>query len=344
MHPGGSYGVGMGHLRRIRLDAHQTEVSALSPVTDPSLAAGLRAERAWWLAHDEGGLDSVVSLLCWSDGDDPWSIEPVRLLGDDTVTDAEALTTADGYVFVVGSGFVGPDDRLDERRSFILRVRESDVAAASNDGGFEASAYTMRLGPRLMTSIHEAILRAEVELLATDGDIVEALAEDHPGPATSPINIEGAAFCADDLVIGLRWPVTSAGHPILAIIHDARPLLTEPTPSADRLLELEMSVQIIDAVGSTRRPAGVRGLGNSSVHRSVELLVGPTDRQMADDKVKSAAAAHVRLAIDSGSVEDVQRFEGFRKVEGLAPSPAGDTPSWMYALDDDDAIVLLLDD
>ncbi len=343
--PDGSYGVGMGQLRRIRIDAHQTEVSALSPVTDNSLSADLGAEQAWWLAHDEGGLGSIVSLLCWSEGDDPWSIEPVRLLGDDIVTDAEALTTADGCVFVVGSGFVGPDDRLDERRSFILRVREADVVSASNGEGFAAPAQALRLGQGLMTSIHEALVRAEVELLATDDDIVDALFEDHQGPATTPINIEGAAFCADDLVIGLRWPVTSDGHPILAVIHGARQVLTESTPSVERLLGLEVAIQTVDAIGSARRPAGIRGLGNSSVHRSVELLVGPTDRQMADDKVKSAAAAHVRLAIDSGSVEDVQRFEGFRKVEGLAPSPStGDTPSWMYALDDDDAIVLLLDD
>jgi hypothetical protein len=78
------------------------------------------------------------------------------------------------------------------------------------------------------------------------------------------------------------------------------------------------------------------------VDGAVHLVIGQTERDLADKKVKAAASRHVEvqhLRTDHSGVTEIEQFEGFRKVEGVAPGLDG---GWLYALDDEDAVVLVL--
>jgi len=74
----------------------------------------------------------------------------------------------------------------------------------------------------------------------------------------------------------------------------------------------------------------------------LHVLTGQTERSLAARKIKAGASRHVKIDVRQDSLTwsavEVQRFEGFRKVEALAPREDG---RWLYALDDEDAIVIL---
>ncbi len=316
----------MARLERIRLTADASEASGLLPVVSPRILAELGSDEAWWVCHDEGDLGSMVSLLVGPRvaGDaSSWSALRVRLEADGPRrTDAEALARFEETVFVIGSSFVGKSGVLDERRAFIARFSEREVSVGDGSVGAEVLHLESTLLDRTMGAF------AGIELMPAD--------DDHPS-----INVEGAVVLDDDLVLGLRWPVTSDGRPLLVRFLGAAAVLTDTDWSAEKFGALEVVSHVVESGGTRKRPDGIRAIAR--VGDAIHVTVGQTERDLIAGKAKAAAARH--LVLDGGfgtrdiGATEVERFEGFRKVEALAPRS---DDRWLYALDDEDAIVLVV--
>ncbi len=321
----------MPGLERVRLKAARREASALLAVSSPSVLGELGVDAAWWTCHDEGDVGAMVSLVCMKA--DAWTVRAIDLdavsagssdagSSDAERTDAEALARIGDTVFVFGSSFTGKSGSFDERRAFVARFSE----AAAIEGS--ASAEVLDVGTVLVDQVSAAL--ASADLLRADGDEVV-------------INIEGAAFVGLDLVLGLRWPVSADGQPMLVRLTNAVAVFSNPSWSSTMLGELDAVPVVVDVAATAKRPAGVRGM--AVVDGTIHLITGQTERELAAKKVKAAPALHVSvdgsLARKRTDSVEIQSFEGFRKVEGLAPMTGG---RWLYALDDEDAIVLVVGD
>ncbi len=380
----------MGSLRRLRLQTRINEASSLLAVCSPDLLSQLNTSQAWWIAHDEAGLDSLVSVVYSERGtgrlaDESWQVTTLHLgdIDDNPIlTDAEALAHSDGHVFVFGSSFIGPNGRQDKRRSFIARFAEHDVVcsqrlkdsdSAKGDSTkrrrkkdkrksatrLAAPVSVLDLDSHLTRAINATINAQGVQLLKPHTRVARQMKKSIKAgaglqPDMQPVNIEGACFVRDDLILGLRWPVTLDGQPLVVRLAGARSVLLSATWSAKDLTECLTVVFPVDAGGSPKRPVGVRGMsvdpGESG--ETIHLVTGPTDRDRAADKVRAAPYQHLRTHLANTKTgllqtEQLQTFEGFRKVEAVAPLSPTHTdpnhdPGWIYALDDEDAIVLLI--
>lgn len=334
-------------LRRIRLKAPINEASELLPINEPTVLTSLELDEGYWLAHDEGGVStnasqSMVSIVGRTG--DEWLVRPVKLTSADDlarpVTDAEALASHGGWVFVVGSGFVGANNKIDQRRSFISRFSPSrlDIKAKELVG----EAETLDLGTTLLAAINNALARASVELIEPSSSVQKA-ATKAVGKGARLINIEGAACSGSSLLLGLRWPTSVAGRPVMIEIVDGAHVLTSPW-NADTPAELaaaEMHIhEVAVADASAKKPLGVRALFIDHVG-GLHAISGPTDRDMAAAKLKAGAYSHVSIDLEAGTTQLIETFEGYRKVEALSERPVG---GWLYGLDDEKAIVLLLSD
>jgi len=140
--------------------------------------------------------------------------------------DAEACTRLDGWIYLVGSQYGSKDGPLQSKRAFLARFRESDLA-----GDLEGSRPPMQVARnklRLHRAVNDALRAFGPPVLAPgptvrDRFIDRTRREGPRGPARRingcdvPINVEGATFDRHgSLLLGLRYPVTAAGHPILA--------------------------------------------------------------------------------------------------------------------------------
>lgn len=328
----------MSELERIQLKTDRREASALLAVESPSLLDQLDVDGAWWSCHDEGDIGAMVSLL--SVKDEVWTITSVDL--DDSTeggssrtsrpwtsramrTDAEALARIGDTIFVFGSNFTDKSGDIDERRAFVARFSEREAAAG------RSVADVLDLETVLRDKISAGL--AGIELMPSDDD-------------EEVINVEGAAFLGRDLLLGLRWPVSTDGQPILVRLKDAAvgfadASFTNSSASRSRLKDVDAIPIIVDVGATAKRPAGVRGM--TAVGETIHLVTGQTERKLTEKKTKAAPALHVAVSptLDGNrsSATVLQTFEGFRKVEGVAPLSDG---RWLYALDDEDAVVVLI--
>lgn len=334
-------------LRRIRLKAPINEASGLLPISDPAVLKSLGLDEGYWLAHDEGGIDanaarSMVSIVGRTD--EEWLRRQVQLTPADAsarpVTDAEALASHGDWVFVVGSGFVGANNKIDRRRSFISRFSPAALDTEAKDLIVEVE--TLDLGSTLLTAINRAFVSSAVELVEASSSAQKGVAK-AIGKGVTLINIEGAACSGSSLLLGLRWPVATEGRPIVTEIVGGADLLTAPwtenTPTELAACEIHThEVAVADA--STKKPLGIRALSVDHVG-GLHAISGPTDRDMAAAKLKAGAYNHISVDLETGTTALIETFEGYRKVEALAQR-VGD--GWIYGLDDEKAIVLLISD
>lgn len=362
----------MNKLRRVHLDSAFTEASALLPVHSPRLLAALGTDQAWWIVHDEAGLTNMVSIVRKMDGaskdpDRRWSIVPVSLFAagePEAVTDGEALAYADGMVFTFGSAFVNRRGGLDSRRSFVARFAEDDVEVgplelSSGEVRISAPAQVLALETELVGRLNIALEASSIEVMKLARKAANKLARSvesaspggwsdqadgwHSSKADrstgnmQPMNIEGAAIIGQDVLLGLRWPVSVKGRPLVAILRGGREALITSEWSRRRLFDCPISFRVIDGAGSPKRPAGVRAM--SETDGELHVVCGPTERDLAATEVRGAKLQHLEVDLPTFRATEIRSFEGFRKVEALAPGR--DKPRWLYALDDEDAVVLL---
>jgi hypothetical protein len=210
----------------VELTVAGNEASDLLPVHSPEILAAHGARRAFWTVLDEGPVERCLALLAET-RDGHWSAHHLAVdagAENGRTEDGEALAAVDGWVYVLGSHFGSKGGPLRPRRAFFARFREADAAAGP------IRLQVVRNQFRLHRAVNDALAGTDIEPLATglrvhERFIVETL---HRGTARAkrwvsrlahgdlPVNVEAAAFTpAGTLLVGLRFPVTSDGEPIL---------------------------------------------------------------------------------------------------------------------------------
>ncbi|HEX5421704.1 MAG TPA: hypothetical protein VFY39_17060, partial [Gammaproteobacteria bacterium] len=154
-----------------------------------------------------------------------------------------------------------------------------------------------------------------------------------------PLRVDGLAFLAGGAaLLGLRFPMTAAGAPLLIRIDDLARCFSE-----NAALTASVAACLAGA-GEPERPAGILAIqsGTGPGAETVELLTGPlglpdSRDALANEYPGSAAlpCRHWRLelprALDPSAAlkaELVREFEE-RAVESLAEDPAG---HWHYTI------------
>jgi hypothetical protein len=337
------------------LHLEPNEASDLSPVFEPEV---LR-ERGWDLAFvtvlDEAHAEDAIAVLAHEHGAAPgegW--EAIRLKatpssGAGKTEDAEACARRDGFVYVLGSQFGKKAGPLAASRSWVARAREASLADALDGGKVELEMARTRFS--LHRAVNDALAEAAVELLplgpgARAAYIDETIAlgaakgKRWAGRVRSgdqPINVEGLSFRADGrAVLGLRYPVTAAGHPLLVEV-DLDAVFEDPdaVPPCSTVWTLE--------TGTPEAPVGVRALHSSGDDR-FDAVVGDLDASgksatVLEDHPQGGAARsrHVRFELPlvaaggAVGVEDVHDFGEVRRVEGIATGADGHA---YYVIDD----------
>lgn len=213
-------------LHCVDLSVAGNEASDLLPVHSPEVLAAYAGRRAFWTVLDEGPIEDCLALLV-ERTDGSWRAHHVVVdAGDECgrTEDGEALAYVDGWVYVIGSHFGSKGGPLRPKRAFVARFREADAA------GGKVKMAVVRNRFRLHRAVNDALAGAAITPLPP-GDrvrhrfIVETI-ERGTARAKSwvsrvahddlPLNVEAAAFTATGtLLLGLRFPVTERGEPIL---------------------------------------------------------------------------------------------------------------------------------
>ncbi len=356
-------------LHRLELNLHPNEASGLLTVEDESLLESHGWELAFWAVLDEGEIEDCVAIIGHrrdagiSEG---WEIERLHAeaLGDAGKTeDAEAITRHDGWIYVFGSHFGSKDGPLQPKRGFVARFREADIGHASSDlaMGMEISRESFLLhrlindamkekGPSLIPlgeASREALIEATIERGSNEGRSWAGLVREDD----YPINIEGAAFReGGTLLLGLRFPVSAEGRPVLAELEGIERLF-EPGDEPPDVL----GFWVVDAVGRGGDVAGVRDLALGRVTgegEELHLVTGNVDSRDKGSVLirdypagRHTVATHFRAVLPSGAhsgsldAEFVREFPDLPRVEGIA---IADGDRFFYGTDEDEGVHLRL--
>jgi hypothetical protein len=335
------------------LHLEPNEASDLSRVLSPATLAAHGWDRAMLTVLDEACAEDALALLVHAKDaplEEGW--EAIRVHAEPTsgkgkTEDAEACAVRDGYAYILGSQFGKKAGPLSARRSWIARVKEDDLA--TQNAALEIA--------RLRFSLHRAVNDAlrDVDLLTLGRlareryiDRTIAIGKDDGKrwagriqPDDQPLNVEAAEFRADGtLVLGLRYPVTADGHPLLVAI-------TNPTGLFEGEDPVTGTVWWLENVGSAQAPAGFRALDTRGEDR-FDAIIGDLDAANKSATVLEdhpeggkADSEHVRFALtDAGGpvqAELVHHFGDIRRVEGVAIDHEGHSH---YVIDEEGHVAL----
>ena len=342
------------------------EASALVIVEHQEFLSRCGWDLAFWMVRDESAVeDAIVLVGRRAQPRSPragWEALRVRLeavnpKGEPAggTTDGEALARKAGWVYVVGSHF-GSDRRgLQAKRAFVARFRECDVDidARASPAVMEVVKDEFRLHRLVNDALHASgVLPSRTTTLGRQLErgrkaYIETTQEHAQGKSWAelisehdwPINIEGATFHPDgSLILGLRFPVASGGHPVLAQIDGVERLFANGVPAV-------REVVVLDDLGSEGKPIGIRDV--EATDESIHVLVGNVDKEMFDDYTEKPRFAHWQTEVTSLGRDCAPRMTRVRefpkelgRVEGLTVGPSGDM---FYACDDESGVRVLFE-
>jgi hypothetical protein len=355
-------------LHRLELNLRPNEASGLLAVEEEALLEAHEWDLAFWAVLDEGEIENCVAVIGHRRGNAigvGWEIE--RLLaepiGDAGRTeDAEAVTRHGDWIYIFGSHFGSKDGPLQPKRGFVARFHEPEVGHVARDPAMrmEISRDGFLLhrlvndalksgGPDLIPlgpNSYEALIEATIKRGETENRRWAGLVRDDD----YPINIEGAAFReSGTLLLGLRFPVSAEGHPILVELEGIEHLF-EP---GDELPEV-VSFWVVDAVGRGGDIAGVRDLAvfHSGRGEELHLVTGNVDSRDRHSVLiqdypggHNTVATHFRSTLPpdarSGALkgEFVREFPDLPRVEGIAIT---EDVRFFYVTDEDEGVHLRL--
>lgn len=293
---------------------------------------------AYWTAIDEGPASECLGIVARTgQGAGEWRIKPVaaRLEGGSRKTqDVEGLARFDGWVYLIGSQFGRPGGPLESRRSFLARFREPR-GASTRAVRMEVVRDRFRLHRAIndaltvsglpLARLSEKASRGFIRRTRTLGRRRHKAWADRILPGDLPLNIEGAAF--DDqggLVLGLRFPVTASGQPIIVELKE----LDGAFRSAG-WWPVARAIRVLTGAGSPRAPMGIRDLELSG--DDLHVLVGGIDSELVDHAPPPSARSFEhrvgRWTRAAGTsklpTRLVRRFRPGQRVEGLAGDGKG---------------------
>jgi hypothetical protein len=348
----------------INLDLDPNEASGLLTVGHPGLLEARGWDRGFWVVMDEGEVRDCVAVIGHRQGgpiDDGWEIRrlharPVGFTG--TTEDAEALARHDGQVWVFGSHFGKKAGPLQPRRCFVARFPEDQVGGLDgaetrvqvarapfvlhrlvNNALADCGLPVVPLGPR---SREAYITRTRARGAAQAKGWAGLLREDD-----HPLNVEGAAFRPDGtLLLGLRFPTTADGKPLLVDIEGIERLFAGGEPAV-------RGVWAVDAVGRGGQMAGFRDLtvvaGDHGTPR-LHLVTGSIDARekgslLVQDYPEGAATVttHWSCPLPEGghgttlTTTRVREFPALPRIEGIAADADG---TFFYVSDEDEGVAV----
>jgi hypothetical protein len=354
----------------MELNLHPNEASGLLTMGD----GGLLGEHGWdlgfWAVLDEGEIEDCVAAIGHrrdSPEGEGWEIERLRASVDGKAgktEDAEAITLHrdTGYVYILGSHFGSKSGPLQPKRGFVARFREADVGRVTEDPAMRLDVS--RRSFALHRLINDALQESGLDLIPLGEQTYRALIaatiergeEKQKGWAglvredDYPINIEGAAFRENgNLLLGLRFPTTAQGLPILVELRGIERLFD----GGDELPEVS-GFWTAEAVGRNGEVAGVRDLAllETEGGEELHLVTGNVDSRDKESVLvqdypggRETVATHFRCILPrdahSGHLETefVREFPKLPRVEGIAVTPEGRT---FYVTDEDEGVHLRL--
>lgn len=357
-------------LHMLELNLHPNEASGLLAIEEASLLETHGWEFGFWVVLDEGEIEDCIGAIGHHAGApirEGWEIDRFHcepsFAGDDGKTeDAEALARHDGWVYAFGSHFGSKDGPLQPKRGFVARFKEAEVSHAFEDPAveMEISRRSFALhrvindafeekGPDLIPlgpKSREAFIEATIERGKKEKKKWAGLVRE----ADYPINIEGAAFREDgSLLLGLRFPVSADGRPVLVEVEGIDRLFE---PGHD--LPEVRGFWVVDAVGRDGDIAGVRDLGvfGGAEGEELHLVTGNVDSRDKGSVLlpdypggQDTVATHFRCTLPpnehSGTLqaEFVREFPNLPRVEGIAIT---DDERFFYVTDEDEGVHLRL--
>ena len=355
-------------LHRLELNLQPNEASGLLAVEHGPLLEAQGWDLAFWAVLDEGEIEDCVAVIGHRRGGaigEGWEIERLHAepIGDAGKTeDAEAVTRHGGWVYIFGSHFGSKDGPLQPKRGFVARFLEAEVGHATQDPAMEMEIA--RHGFLMHRLINDALKSGGPELVPLGPNSYQALIEatikrgetenrrwaDLVREDDYPINVEGAAFReSGTLLLGLRFPVSAEGYPILVELEGIERLF-EP---GEDLPEVR-GFWVVDAVGREGDIAGVRDLAVLRAGRGEELhlVTGNVDSRDRHSVLiqdypsgHNTVATHFRSMLPpdarSGTLEGefVREFPDLPRVEGIAITEGG---RFFYVTDEDEGVHLRL--
>ena len=361
---------GEDELFQMELNLHPNEASGLLMIGNQELLEEHGWDLGFWACLDEGEIKDCVAAIGHHRGytdEEGWQIERLRAEASGAAgktEDAEAITRDEstGYVYILGSHFGGKDGPLQPKRSFVARFREADVGHVTEEPATELdvsrrSFVLHRLindaleerGPDLVPlgeQSHKALIAATIRRGKKENKKWAGLVHEDD----YPINIEGAAFReGGTLLLGLRFPTTAEGRPILVELEGISRLF-----DPDGALPEVRGFWTADAVGKGGEMAGVRDLAllKTGEGEELHLVTGNVDSRDKQSVLiqdypggRKTVATHFHCVLPkdthSGSLaaEFVREFPSLPRVEGMSVTPEGGT---YYVTDEDEGVHLRL--
>ncbi len=257
------------------------EASGLTPIMNPSM---LREgwETGFWVILDEPPVEKALARMGrrpTSVGEKSrWEIEIVPAYVKnglpDATGDCEAIARLGDHVYIFGSHFGRKKGPLEDERHFVARFKDRPAGQAGIEIEVAPNHFLLH---RL---INDALTSHGIELIERgpaeyDKYIAKTLKKEteaakHVRQEDRAVNIEGAAFTkSGTLLLGLRYPVTRQGNPIIIEIEGIERLFTGGKPVIRRF-------RVVENVGTLQEPTGIRDM--LTHNSSLEILTGNLDR------------------------------------------------------------------
>ncbi|HEX8254478.1 MAG TPA: hypothetical protein VF846_15140 [Thermoanaerobaculia bacterium] len=315
-------------MHEVRIEHPHNEASALVAIHDHALLDALGFELAFWIASDEKpAREAIAALGRTKDGE--WNVAQLTTRQGTSSTskpaeDCETIARAGAWIYVFGSQFGSKKGILEPKRHFVIRFNESQVR------NMEVEIDLARAPFVLHRLINDALHARNIELIARNDDFIEntrklarskkkawrklVQKDDHP------INVEGAAFLPNGhLLLGLRYPSTAEGQPILVEVERIDALFEGEEPRI-------ASVWVIENAGAADAPAGVRELDARGA--AIHVITGALDNPGVPTGARNE---HIVVQVPKRRSRNVVRLKAKRvrrlargsNVEGLAVQDDG---------------------
>lgn len=370
-------------MREHLINHPHNEASAMIAVYNQRLLDAFAWDRAFWIASDEAPAHKALAVLGRGQVDamnvprldfepdsslsenDSWQVVRAkckRLGAREPTDDSEAMARAGSWIYLFGSHFGSKKGPLDPERHFVARFNEALVRIKPEKRRVKLELEVARPAFALHRAINDALCKPTLKLLplgksASEGYIASFISDrkgDVPEayavrPEDYPLNIEGVTFVSNGrLLVGLRYPVTSDGHPILVEIDGIDRIFTDSSLKSaykDYGRLLATRVLVLANVGSSQRPRGIRAMDQSG--STIHVITGDLDSDSAESRILAdhpegahADSDHRVFEIPSASEGNVVRvrtrrirkFSEEANVEGIALIDDGTI--W-YAHDDE---------
>jgi hypothetical protein len=366
-------------LTSVELAVGSNEASDLLPVFAPEVLAAHGARRAFWTVLDEGTVEQCLALLL-ERPDGVWTAHhAVFDAGVETgrTEDGEALARWGEWIYVLGSHFGSKGGPLRPKRAFFARFREADAGRPGTalDSGAGPRAAGTRHGDqrpavqlqivrnqfRLHRLVNDALRAADITPLPPGNRvrarfIVETINRGTARekswatrltPDDLPLNVEAAAFTpSGTLLLGLRFPVTEKGEPVLVEIAGVEGMFDTDTRTWPEVV----GAYALTGVTPPGTLVGFRAL-TATGGGGYEAVVGSIDALgkgsvLLDDHPEGGdvTSRHIRFRLpapDGGRrvpAELLDDLAPFHNVEGLAV----DGDQRVYVTDEDHRVAVWL--